>query len=1024
MKRAKTSEPGPSPADELQAIIDKGDAAACLKFFAKASEPDRRALAKTAQAAAKRNDKLLRQGDRQGSKLRFAAAQIAVLATSSLSELKSLGWLGWPDAKTTFELLSSRRPEWLPEYTEYILERNVRSWPLVRALVRRGLCPRPRHDNYTLGMLGNLDSWSNDHLHVEPHKSSLIENLRADRELLQEVWELFRIEGQGDLTLAAHDKYLKLRETNAKFCWNLALKELSQTGELSRDRLLDESLEALNRGFSQFRVAWFSQFHELLEPTVKERVKRQEKYVVLLASPIPPTVTFALDALDVIDKARPLAAEAMIESLQPVLLAKHKGTAKRAVQWLDRLASRDARSQPAAASSAARALAHEATDVQKAAIDVLVKHGSPGDSGLKRQVAAAAPGVAASLRKRLEAWSGGRESDAKPAKPAQSRSSAAGTLADLEKQAAAIPSRWASLAGIPAMLAAARESKVEIAALHFGPLDVPRLDPEAALQPVQNLDEWIDVCAHFLEAPEEIDEGERVLEGLARLCDQSPDEFESQLGPLRKRIDKIYHGYCGPYLGMSFRDDVCGVVRAWVNGEAVVAKAKKDQHDRVTWNFADKDKHVWGGVSDAPALWALSQRSQELAERSAQRRVRPLLSAATHRGGWLDPLAYAERLLVWEKLGERPPHYDAILALLRLAPDNRAAALKRLGKLKGELAEAARYALGGQKAVIGKTAAAWVAAARARNPLADDPLVEKRFPGLGPGGGTAARYQWKFRPESFTDSGKTYHFVRYHLQVEPKLPKKVESDLPSVLMNRLEEYTSSGDAAHLRWHGSLWPAGREAHLVRGTSLLANNVDWVEAEWGNKTYLEPLLDADEPLGELARVALCLGLSAKEPGEQTLAADALAAAISDGRVDGQCLAPTLATLLTTAGIKPGRWGKVFGDVARISPLHALVVRLTLENTLAVAGKALADPPKDLHHLLELLLELLAETGAAVVNPTTRDALTQITGSGKATKAAKALLAIQAETDAASIVEIARAALQGRIERAWRWDQRTQL
>jgi hypothetical protein len=254
------------------------------------------------------------------------------------------------------------------------------------------------------------------------------------------------------------------------------------------------------------------------------------------------------------------------------------------------------------------------------------------------------------------------------------------------------------------------------------------------------------------------------------------------------------------------------------------------------------------------------------------------------------------------------------------------------------------------------------------------------------------------------------------------VPKKVANDLPSVLMNRFPKYSSSGDAAHFRWHGSLWPAGRESHLVRGTRLLANNVDWSEAEWGNKTYLEPLLDADEPLGELARTALCLGLSAKEPGEHTLAADALAAAIADGRVDGQCLAQTLATLLTTARIKPGRWSKVFGDVARISLLHAHIVRLTLENTLAAAGKSLTDPPKDVHHLLELLLELLAETGAAIENPATRDALSQITGSGKAAKAAKALLAMQADTDVATIFEIGRAALQGRIDRARRWDQRT--
>ena len=114
----------------------------------------------------------------------------------------------------------------------------------------------------------------------------------------------------------------------------------------------------------------------------------------------------------------------------------------------------------------------------------------------------------------------------------------------------------------------------------------------------------------------------------------------------------------------------------------------------------------------------------------------------------------------------------------------------------------------------------------------------------------------------------------------------------------LKELSKTGDLSRDRLLdeslGSLKP--RLLPLARRTrsafcprhGLLANNIDWSEAEWGNKTYLEPLLDGDEPLGELARTLLCLGLSAKEPGEHVLAADALAAAISDGRVDGQCLA----------------------------------------------------------------------------------------------------------------------------------------
>ncbi|HZN33906.1 MAG TPA: DUF6493 family protein, partial [Pirellulaceae bacterium] len=503
--------------EQLQAILDKGDEKACLKFFAKVTEAQRREVAKTAIAVFKQSLKLVPSGKNTwGRDPRLPAAQIAVLSACSLSELKALGWQSHPDAKMTFQLLESRRPEWLPQYAECLLEQSAFTWPLVRALVRRGLCPRPQHENYTLGMIRTLDSWSGDYHHVDPYKPSLIANLRADKELLQtEIWELFRIEGQGDLSLASHDKYLQLRETNTKYCWNLVLKELSRTGEISRDRLLDESLAALNRGFAQFRVAWFSQFHELLEPTVEERLARQDAYLVLLASPIPPSVTFALDALEIIDSERPLPAAATIDALQPVLLARHKGTAKRAVQWLHKLADREPKCNPEAASAAAQALAHEAAEVQKAAIDVLEKHGSAADAGLRKQVAQAASGVAASLRKRLQTWQSSGGAAAEPAKKDKARPAAATSLADLEKQAAALADRWVRLAGIRPMLAAAKEGRIEIAALDFGPLDAPRLDPAAQLRPVADIDEWIDVCAHFLESPEEIDEGERVLEGLS-----------------------------------------------------------------------------------------------------------------------------------------------------------------------------------------------------------------------------------------------------------------------------------------------------------------------------------------------------------------------------------------------------------------------------------------------------------------------------------------------------------------------------
>jgi hypothetical protein len=1002
--------PATDRAAELTALIEKNAEKKCIEFFADMPEAERRELAPVAIPAFKKALK--------GSWAECEAARIAALATASLSELKSLRWRVVPITKNAFEILAARKPDWLSEYADWLIGENPFDWPLVRALMRRGLCRRPQHENYTLGMITMLDNWRLEGRFVKPPAKSVVGNLRADPELLAgDLWEIFRVEGQGEHTLAAHDKYNK----GSEFGWAGALVALSKTGELPRDRLLDESLEALNRGFSQFRVAWFSQFHELLEPTVKERVERLDKYLVLLASPIPPTVTFALDALEVIDKERKLKADELLEPLSPVLMARHKGTAVRAVQWLARLAERDEKRRGDAVRAIAGALAHEAADVQKAALAAIEKYGLPDDAKLCDALAAAEKHVAASLRKRVAAWA--RPSVA-PRPEASSRSERRQTsnLDSLAAEAAKLPARWRKLAGLDALLAAAKSGRSAIAAIEFGPLDVPRLDPAMKIEPLTDLDAWIDACAHFLENRDLVDEGERVLDGVSRLCGDVPADFDRRIGPLAKRVETLYRRGCLPFVGFGLWHDVIGVVRAWVSGKVIQFVRKRNERGTPYWAAEDRDKPLYFANVDDPASLALSKRSLAVAQRVAERSARPLPSAPTHRGGWLDPAALVERLAAWEAFGDEPPIIESVLALLRLAPDNRSSALKGTTKLSGEVAEAIRYALGAEKVKVGRSAPLWIAAARARDPLADDPRIEKRFPTLGPDAGMAARYGWKWQAETHRFDGQTYTFHRLLVTTTPHAAKKLDHELIPVLVHHHSREIAEGHAVDdVRWSASWWPAGREAQFAAGARRLGNNLDWSSAYWANKAYLEPLLDPDTPLGEMATLVLCLGLSAKEPGEHTLAADALAAAISDGRVDGNCLAPTLAKLLTTAGIKPARWAKVLADVARISPLHHLIVRTTLENTLAAAAKLLVEPPKDLHLLLDLLLELLAERGEAVSSEPLRAALAKTSGATKVAKAAKALLAL-APSGGGQQAEATQAAIQQRIARARRWQQRS--
>ncbi len=436
--------------------------------------------------------------------------------------------------------------------------------------------------------------------------------------------------------------------------------------------------------------------------------------------------------------------------------------------------------------------------------------------------------------------------------------------------------------------------------------------------------------------------------------------------------------------------DLCGLALAWTTGEVPPpSEQKRRERSAIVLDF-------------------LSQRARAVAERAARGEARQLLAAPTHRGAWVDPLALVER----SRALTDPNALDAIQAMLRLAPDNRPAALRKSAKVPGEFGDALRYALGAKDCKIGSTASLWVAAARARRPCADDPEVERRHPGLGPDAGTAARLRLVLLREGKFD----------HLRVaaEPALPTAVPLACPTVLLNaglRVEKWYSPlehWDAAAVRWAGSVWPQCWEPWFACGAFLIGCNLDWWEASWGNRAYLEPLLEPDVPLRHMGLTLLTLGLAAKEPGESGLATDALIAAIDDGRLDGLQLGARMSALLALCRIKPPRWAKTLAEAARVSPLHAAVVTRALERMLA----NLPDPvPKDLLALLELLTELLIAGGKGLALPEARASLGALQASGKTAKLAREIVALQdgqslLQTDAAA------RALKGRVERAERW------
>ena len=385
------------PAD-LQALLEAHDAEGCIALFARATEAQRRALAKTAVARlraatadvpAELTSMLSTTSDEQFAQFwpsvvqnrgALRSAQIAVLATATIAELKRFGQRCFPSIDDALAVLAARRPPWVGEWAEVILSWDgprhswsgmAEQWRFVRRLVREGLCDRRRGSSYIHGMIIGLTS--------SRQNVTLREALLEDKALLDdEVWELFETEPMPGL--------LHLLPTDETFPpahrWECALAALAAEGLLSRARLLDASIGGLECDYHEFRARWFAFMHETLRPTLDERAERAGRYVGLAASRNPSTVTFSLKALAVLDDANRLEPGPLLEAIGPALLARAKGTVQAALALIASAARRDPALRQRAATVAVDALAHESPAVHEAVVDLIVRHGEPAEPAL------------------------------------------------------------------------------------------------------------------------------------------------------------------------------------------------------------------------------------------------------------------------------------------------------------------------------------------------------------------------------------------------------------------------------------------------------------------------------------------------------------------------------------------------------------------------------------------------------------------------------------------------------------------
>lgn len=735
----------------------------------------------------------------------------------------------------------------------------------------------------------------------------------ADPGLLEvEAWRLFEVEGGGEDSLANHEKFFGDR-------WGHLFRDLAARDPAARGRLLDASLAALGRDFATYRAGWFSRFHESLDPTDEERAARADAYLRLLRSRVGPTVSFATAALAKIERAGGLRPDALLDRIGPMLMDAAAGPAKTALAMVGRAGEGSADRARRAAIVATDGLANPSPEVQRAAIAVIGKLVPGTDDPVGSAMAIRLPDVAASQR-----------------------AAASALLARLG--AAQIPTADAvdRAPAAPATFAVAERPSA--------------IDPAREIEPLASIDALVNVAVSVLETGEPADDVERVLDAVGRLSGPRDDAFLRLTAAIARRARTILdRSDSHPFTGFDARADIAAVLLAWATGQVV-----------------DPARVPLSAEPGAGAF--LSARARDVALATAADRRFESVAAPTHRGGWIDPAALVGRLAT----AGPASHLDLVAALLRLAPDGRAAALGSAAGLAGEAGSVTRYALGGEEP-IGPTAAWWVAAARVRAPGRDDAAVEARHPQLGPDAGQAARIRLRSQEPRPSWGGLSLEIEPPLIEIAPRPAGGLHVDLPTVAMLRsaptLFSWTGRSDATMLRWMATIQPGDREAWSAVGALTIARNIDWWSAEWANRAFLEPFVDPTSPIGPHARLLIAIALGAKEAGERGLAADVVALALADSRLDAAGLAEGLTGAAEVTADRPNRWAVSLADAAASSDRYVAAVAEAVGRALPSLASR---PAAKLVPLLRLLDELLAGPGSAPA-PEARPLLERLSGGG---------------------------------------------
>lgn len=897
-------------------------------------------------------------------------AMLALFALCPVSVVKKRDIHVWQDQAPAFDkIIRERRPEWLNDWIAHELESDFThlSFALLRGWIRDGVCAKPEVDGYYRMFAGYLMRTGLRHKGeiVPPITAQLL----ADPQLLVDVEGLFRVESIAFNTNA----WLQKGAGPDHETWTEALLKLSANGHLDRAELLQSALDGLKLDLKQNQLSGFHGFYKRMAPSESELFRHQPGYIDLLCHPVGHVVKFAIEMLGEIEKKGAIDVEPVLRELPVVFLSDGKGNALAALKLLKRIIARQDQEPTKALAVASEALRHASAEVQSLALDIL-----------NANIARLAEVDIDALR------------DMEPFVAASNRARFAQLLAAANRETDGETRKQSSARAAPAEAAAAPDYNP----IPSDRIEAPILRSEDAIQPIDTVETLVEVVLHAIETVDSPDEVERIIDAISRLAGSRPTDFDARVAPLLHRL-KTVRGMNSIVLGtVGVGGALLDLLYTWLTGRLYQTPSAVPNYYTLEDGFVPVRAHL-----------------RAITERVHRGEPQSLLSAPTHKGGWIDPLIWVQRLMQSGDSGTADS-MDFRLSMLRLAPDHRADALERAVSLPAPWREIVNFALGGEARPTRADRprhAAWITAARCREPHKDwsAELAPLDPDDQLPDGVRPARYVWR-------SSHKTHQYDRTRWKT-PELKISVTcagqdatgtpakpggilgrisqvfgirtttdwSSLPTAALNRgmdTKRYWSGemNSPWVAQWLSFVWPQNPAASCMRGVTRLMLRTDDNSSSWSpSQGYFQPLFQHGRPWGEPGHLLLCLGLVGKDADARGLAIDALIEGIDARLFDPELFASSIARLAEGEWIKFNRLGDALMPIVQISPLHAAIVSEALQRWLPKLDLR----QKNTFRLLEVLVEAQALTNKPL-REDTRNVLAATKAGGKAARIAKQL------------------------------------